>query len=111
MRTRTDDAHFAAQHVPELRYFIDTKLAEESADWINPIVAVARLTCDPIVVRTHRAKFVNGESAILNSGTHLLMEKRAGRLQALRDTHEDRHHWKHHGQDEPGNDEIDRALD
>src|SRR6266480_1593443 len=97
--TRTDDAHFAAQHVPELRNFIDTKLPEESPKRINAIVAPARLVRDPIVVRTHRAKFINGESTILNSSAHLPMEERAGRLQALRDPDDDRHHWKHHNQD------------
>ena len=39
------------------------------------------------------------------------MEERAGGLQPLRDPDDDRHHWKHHGQDEPGNDEINRAFD
>src|SRR2546428_13822588 len=107
MRTRTDDAHFAAQDIPELRDFIDAEFPEKSPERINPIVAPARLVRDALVVRPHRAKFVNGESAILDSGTHLLMEERAGRLQALRDPNDDRHHWKHHSQNEPGNDKID----
>src|SRR5437016_3553044 len=111
MRARTDDAHFAAQHIPKLRNFIDAELPEKSPEWINAVVAPARLVRDLFVAGTHRAKFVNGESAILNSGTHLLMQERAGRLQALRDPDNDRHHWKHHGQDEPGNDEINRAFD
>src|SRR5438552_11075157 len=92
MRARTDDTHLAAQHIPELRNFIDTELPEKSPEWINAIVAPARLVRDLFVARTHRAKFVNGESAILNSGTHLLMEERAGRLQPLRDPDDDRHH-------------------
>src|SRR5438552_4555142 len=92
MRARTDDTHLAAQHIPELRNFIDTELPEKSPEWINAIVAPPRLVCDLFVARTHRAKFVNGESAILNSRTHLLMEKRAGRLQRLRDPDDDRHH-------------------
>ena len=111
MRARTDDTHLAAQHIPELRNFIDAELPEKSPEWINAIVAPARLVRDLFVARTHRAKFINGESAILNSGTHLLMEERAGGLQPLRDPDDDRHHWKHHGQDEPGNDEINRAFD
>src|SRR2546430_8273361 len=111
MRARTDDTHLAAQHIPELRNFIDTELPEKSPEWINAIVAPARVVRDLFVARTHRAKFVNGESAILNSGTHLLMEKRPGRLQPLRDPDDDRHHRKHHGQNEPGNDEINRSFD
>ena len=110
MRARTYDTHLAAQHISELWNFIDAELPEKSPEWVNAIVAAARLVRDLFVPRTHCAKFVNSESAILNSGTHLLMEERAGRLQPLRDPNDDRRHWKHQGQDEPGNDEIDRAL-
>src|SRR5207248_5235684 len=111
MRAGTDDTHLAAQHIPELRDFIDAELPEKSSEWINAIVAPARLVRDLFVAWPHRAKFENGESTIWNSGTHLRMEERPRRLQALRDPNDDRHHRKHHGQDEPGNDEIDRALD
>src|ERR1700730_13917271 len=111
MRTRTDDAHFAAQHIPELRDLINTKHPEKSPERINTIVAIARLVRDPLVVRTHRAKFVNGEPAILNPSANLLMEKRAGRLHALRNPNDDRHHRKYDDQDETGDDDIDRALD
>src|SRR3977135_4325519 len=100
MRARTDDAHFAAKDVPELWNFIDAELPEKSTGWITAMFAPARLVRNLFVTRIHRAKFVNGESAILNSGTHLLMEERAGRLQALRNPNDDRHHWKHHRQDE-----------
>ena len=98
MWTRTDDTHFATQHIPELRNFIDTKLPEKSPKRINAIVAPARLVRNPIVVQAHRAKFVNGESTILNSSAHLPMEERAGRLQALRDADDNRHDWKHQNQ-------------
>lgn len=43
MRARTDDTHLAAQHIPELRNFIDAELPEKSPEWINTIVAPARL--------------------------------------------------------------------
>src|SRR5438105_4007589 len=111
MRARTDNAHFAAQHIPELRDFIDAKLPEKSAERINPIVAVARLVRDPLLVRTHRAKFVNSEPAILNPGANLLMEKRTRGLQALRDPNDDCYHRKYDDQDENGNDDIERAFD
>src|SRR5438552_2747825 len=105
MRAGTDDTHLAAQHIPELRNFIDAELPEKSPEWVNALVAAARLVRDLFVARTHCAKFVNSESAVLNSGTHLLMEERAWRLKALRDPNDDRRHWKHHGQDETGNSE------
>src|SRR5256714_8331448 len=97
MRARTDDTHLAAQHIPELWNFIDAELPEKSPEWENAIVAAARLVRDLFAARPHRAKFENGESAILNSGTHLLLKERPGRFKPLRDPDVDRHPWNTHG--------------
>src|SRR4029434_1884191 len=89
MRTRPDDTHLAAQHIPELRDLIDAKLPEKTSQRINSIVVIARLMRDSLFIQSHRAKFVNDEPAVLNSGAHLFVEKRARRLEPLRDPNQD----------------------
>src|ERR1700722_4779171 len=41
-RTRSDEAHLAPQHVPELRQLVEPGEADETADAGHPMVAVHR---------------------------------------------------------------------
>ena len=36
-----DEAHVAAQHVPELRYFVEARQTDDAADARDPVVLVA----------------------------------------------------------------------
>ena len=69
--------------------FVDAQFAEPFADRINPLVAVARLARDLLVVGMHGAKFVNLELTVLHPGTRLHVKERPGRLESLRDPDDD----------------------
>ena len=77
VRSRTDEAHFAAQDVPKLRHFIKTEFAQDPCERIDALVAVAGLACQLRLISSHGAKFINHETAILNTGAHLFVQKRA----------------------------------
>ena len=55
VRARSDDAHVAEEHVPELRHFIDAQFAKPFPERINAVVVSPRLAISsPIVGRCVR---------------------------------------------------------
>src|SRR3954463_9257133 len=78
MRARADDAHLAAQHVPELRDFVEAQFTEPFAERINALVALGRLARDVAVVRMHGAELQDRETAVLQTGARLHMKERPG---------------------------------
>src|SRR5437667_2337954 len=111
MRARADDAHVAAQHIPELRHFIDARSTEPLAERINAFVPVPRLTRELSVMGPHRAKLVDNELPVLHAGTDLGVKKRAGRLEPLRDPDDYRQDRKYEKHDRKRDGKIDRAFE
>ena len=99
VRTGTDDAHVAMEHIPKLRDFVDAEFAEPFSKRVNAFVAIAGLPLHLFVIGTHSAEFVNFELSILHAGADLRVKKRARRLEPLRDPNdgrEERENEKHH---------------
>ena len=85
MRARTDDAHVAAEHVPELRNLVDAEFAKPFSERVNAFIAVARpggrgRGYPSCMVRNFRI----ANSPVLHAGAGLDVEERAGRLETLR---------------------------
>src|SRR5437868_875959 len=110
MWPRADDAHVAFEHIPELRNLVDAQFAQPFADRINAIITVTRLPRHVVVVRPHRAKFVDLELPVLHAGPPLHMEKRSWGLESMGQKYDHRQDWKHHQHYRNGDREIDSAF-
>src|SRR6059036_533860 len=90
-RTRTDQAHVAFEHVPELRQLIEREPAQDSADpcdarvglylehWPAHFVEVTDFAEALVRVGDHRAEFVESKRAAVEADALLLEEDRARR--------------------------------
>src|SRR5947209_13947444 len=88
MRTRADQAHLTAEHVQELRQFIDIVPAHPSADAGNPRVILARVRDLAIVVeRRHRAEFHDPERRLVEARTPLEKQHRTGTAELDQNRH------------------------
>src|SRR5438552_11973946 len=108
--SRPNDAHVAAQHVPELRHFVDAQFAKPFAQWINTLIGRAGLTRDFAIAGMHRPKLVNLELSILHSGALLHVKKWTWRLESLRDENDCSQDRKDYQHDRKRDREIDCAL-
>src|SRR5208282_3648512 len=103
MRPRSNQAHFSAQHVPELREFVEAIAADDTADAgdsgvvVNfenrafSLVAVAQLFLQVFGVGHHGAKLIAAEAAPFGAGAFRGVDNRTGRVQPDEQGH-DRHH-------------------
>ena len=93
MRPRSDQAHLAAQHVPELREFVEAVAADETSDASDSGVAVdlenralslvasAQVFLEVCGIGHHGAKLVTTEAAAFGASTFRRVEDRTGRVQ------------------------------
>src|SRR5947209_4703489 len=96
-RTWSNQAHFAADHVPQLRKLVDRKApqgaTETSYPWVvidlehTRVTSAARVPIEMghigfagISVHDHRAKLVDGERLPPRAHPHLSEQHRAGRV-------------------------------
>ena len=111
-RARTDQAHFGAEHVVELRQLVEAVFAEEFSDWrdarvvgdledraahfIHGLQFVLKL----LGVGHHGAEFVKREGRAIEAGALLTEEYRAGRSELDRQRNEGNHrnHRQQHQQ-------------
>src|ERR1700727_1934088 len=66
MRSGSDQRHIALDDIDELRNFIKTGLAQDSADWRNPGIALHRLAYARGVARidAHRTELIDFEEPV-----------------------------------------------
>ena len=90
-RTRSDERHVAAQHVPQLRQLVHAGFPQPTADpgraWIaahlecRPVLlaVLAELRLHAIGIEPHRAELINAEPASAQSFAFLRIERRSAR--------------------------------
>src|SRR5690606_29308965 len=80
-RSRPDQAHVAAQHVPQLRQLVDAYLADEAPDAGDAIVFLARPARDTILfrIRAHAAELDQGKDAVAFADPVLPVQHRRAR--------------------------------
>ncbi len=83
MRTRPDDRHAAAQHVEDLRQFVQAAAAQERTETRDTCVVLGRLLNRRamVVVHTHRAELEHVELTATQPMTALAEEHRTRRAQ------------------------------
>ncbi len=111
MRAWPDQRHLAAQHVEQLRQFIERKAAEERADAGNPRVVAGRLAQMPLVrcVMGHRAEFQGFEGQVAVSCSTLAKQDRARAVDANQQS-DQQHRHRPYGKCQQADDDIDEAL-
>src|SRR5262249_25984873 len=87
MRSRPDQRHVPAYHVPELRQFVEIASTQESANARNARIIVDRLADAARVaeIGVHRAKLKDAETAVEVADAFLREERGAWRFQLDRD--------------------------
>ena len=112
LRAGANNRHITHQDIKQLRQFIQTVLAHDTADRRDAVVLVARgEPRHPVLLRVypHRAELVDLESLAVLGQTHLLVERRAPvvKMDRRRGDEQDRAEDQ---QRERGGDEIEGAL-
>src|ERR1043166_1039452 len=88
--TRADEIHIAAKNVPELRYLIDAKFANDLADARGAIVIFAGPDRSGFLgVSAHRAKLHHCKKPAVFPHAFLLVENRSARIQLDQDRRDD----------------------
>ena len=83
MWSRTDNAHVAEKHVPELWDFIEAEPAQPFSQAINTRIAVTGLPRKILVIGLHSAKFINLKLPVLHTGASLHVKEWPRRLGTL----------------------------
>ena len=112
LRPRAHQRHVAAQHVPQLREFVDVGPAEQPADRRAARVVVARPDRAGLALRVlvHGAELVNRERLAVQSHPLLPVEDRTGRRAA--DQERDQSEWNRQAQQgRRRQHDVQRALD
>ena len=86
MRSRPDDAHFAAKHIEKLRQLSEARLAQEAAEARDPVIPPRRNAChgDPPGPSSW-SEFEHRKQAVAASDPMLPKQGRARRFQADQD--------------------------
>jgi hypothetical protein len=103
---RTDQAHVAAQHIPQLRQFVDPGGTQEPADARDPRIAGVRVGIVVRSLRAHGAKFDDFERHVVFPDAPLAEENGTAILQPDGHRAADDKRRKH---DEPGHGEPEIA--
>ena len=80
-----DHAHLAAQHVEELRQFIERGASEKGTQRRDPVIAPSGLTHDrPVLLHAHRAKFPDLDRGAIQAVAALSKQHRPGHRESNR---------------------------
>ncbi len=112
MGAGSDNRHFTAQHVQQLRQFVDARAADDPADPGNPVVVLAGRTRARRIelFHAHRAEFEDREEAVAPAGPLLDEHHRPAIFQLDQQRHERKQRCQgKHGASRQGG--IKRALD
>ncbi|CAM2144697.1 hypothetical protein PT2222_160130 [Paraburkholderia tropica] len=98
VRTRADHRHVAAQHVVELRQFVETRAAQERAHARHAAVAARGLAerAGRLAVHAHRAELVDREHAPVRAFAPLLEQHRSRRRNLHRQRNAEQHRHQAH---------------
>lgn len=89
-RTRADEAHFAAEHIIELRQFIDGVFADESTEWgdagvigyfedrAGHFIELGEFMFFLFGIGDHGSEFVHAEGFSIEAAAHLVKEDGTG---------------------------------
>ena len=111
VRTRTDHAHLAAQHVEELRELVDAQFTEPAARRKNPVIVRRGLPRHVVVVHRHGAKLDDVEILVLQAGAGLAVKNGAGRLPPLEEPDDEGEHGQDEDDHRQGDGDVDDALE
>ena len=110
VRTRTDNAHVALEHIEELWQLVDVGLAHEVAEGKLARVVLGGLYQVGIFVNMHGTELVAHELLAVHPRSCLLEEQRAGTLN-LDDEPDDRNEWNDEQQGKRRHNQVEGALD
>ena len=82
LRPQADETHLAAEHIPQLRQFIEPALAKKRANVCDAIVVLLGPCWPdmPFGILSHRAEFMDHETAAEQSDALLAEDRTSGRV-------------------------------
>ena len=112
MRPRADEAHPAAEHVPELGQLVEAGLAQEAADPGHPVVVAGRLAAaaDVGALGAHSAELGDDDDPAAGAEAGLAEEDRAGGIEPDRER-DHRYQGRDREEQEEGSETVHHRLE